>query len=199
MAKDKEILNKVLKQPSASDEISRMVEDQTEIFPSVSDIQVSHKWVDPFEVPKWCNQKEYAFGWIDPKDDIQKHRAFDEQHFKIVTRVSSCIKGKITERDFRDHGAVERQGMILVFRPIDLDAKMRTFPVSLHTGMVDALRAGKSERLYGITNQKFSDSDQSSEARAAASGSGIDVYAYEEAGEQAKTASDLKAGDLQGG
>jgi len=197
MVKDKKILDEVLKKPSTSEKISRLIDDQKEDFPSLSEVEVNTKWVDPFSFPKWCNQKDYAFGWVDYKDDIQMYRAFEEEHFKIVNRSSSCINGKINERDFRDHGAVERQGMLLIFRPKDLDEKLRTFPVSAHKEIVESLRSGKKERLYSVTNQKFAESDDSAEARAATSGSGIEVYAFEEAGEQAKAASDLKPGDMQ--
>jgi hypothetical protein len=102
--------------------------------------------------------------------------------FKIVNRTSSCIVGKPLERDFRDHGAVERQGVFLVFRPKDLDDKLRTHAVNLHGDMVSSLAAGKEESGYEITHSK------SKEDRG---GGKLDVYAYEEAGVHAPTAKEL--------
>lgn len=178
-SKEKEILDKVLTKTSTNDQISRMVEDQQETFPSASEISVSAPYVDPFGVPKWCDIKRFAYAWIDPKDDIQRHRAMDVGFFKIVTRSSSCIKGKYTERDFRDHGAVERQGMILVFRPKDLDEKLRTFPIVAHAEMTSTLKEGKKEDGFEITHSKFRGdfSEESGGNRGK-----MDVVAYEEAG-----------------
>jgi len=179
---EKDIINKVLTKPSTSDAISRMIEDQTESFPSASDVTVSSTYIDPFEFPEWCNQEKFAFAWIDPKDDIQRHRAMDKGYFKIVTRTSSCIVGKYKERDFRDHGAVERQGMILVFRPKDLDERLRTGPVLAHADMVSTMEAGKQSEGYDLTQAKFKQGDRS-QAERENKGS-IDVVAYEEAGEE---------------
>lgn len=189
MAKDeKETLDKVLKKPNDQDFLASMVQHQTEDFPSVSDIEVSSAYQDPFEVPKWCNQKDYAFAWVDLRDDIDRHRALETNYFKIVNRMSPCISGIPTGRDFRDHGAVERQGVFLVYRPKDLDDKLRTHAVLRHAEMVESISAGKSELGYETT---FSKSKEDK------GGSGIDVYAYEEAGEHAKTADDLKPGNLK--
>lgn len=187
--KEKETLDKVLAKPSDKDFINRMVLDQNEDdFPALSDVEVSFKYVDPFEPPDWLNKVDYAYSWVDLRDDINRHRALDTGYFKIVTRTSSCIKGKINDRDFRDHGAVERQGMFLVFRPKDLDDKLRTHSVLKHGDMVSSVSAGKQEEGYEITHSK------SKEDRG---GSGIDVYAYEEAGVHAPEAKDLKPGNLQ--
>ena len=168
---EKEILDKVLDKPKDSDLIARMVESQDESFPSTSEITLGESYVDPFSIPKWCNQKKFAYAWIDPKDDIQRYRALDVGHFRIVNRLSSCISGKITERDFRDHGAVERQGMILIFRPKDLDDMLRTRPVFAHKEMVESVEAGKEEKGYQLTYKKGEDDSK------------LDVVAYEEAGE----------------
>ena len=171
-SQEKEILDKVLHKTSDSDFISRMVESQEEAFPSASDITLDEPYVDPFAVPKWCNQVDYAYAWIDPKDDVQRHRALDVGYFKIVNRLSSCISGKVTERDFRDHGAVERQGMILVFRPKDLDDKLRTRAVFVHGEMVESLAAGKKEEGWDTTFSKGMKDDTN-----------IDVVVEEPAGE----------------
>lgn len=173
MAKDRDIISEVLKKPTGDAYISRMVESQEESFPSASEITLDEPYADPFVVPKWLNQTNYSYAWIDLKDDIQRYRALDVGYFKMVTRSSSCIIGRYTERDFRDHGAVERQGMILVYRPKDLDDKMRTRPVYLHGEMTDALSAGKREEGWELTHSKSKSDD----------GSKIDVVAYEEAGE----------------
>jgi hypothetical protein len=189
MSKEKETLDKVLTKPSDKDFINRMVMDQNEDdFPLASEVEVTAKYVDPFEPPNWLDKEYYAYSWVDLRDDIGRHRALDTGHFKIVTRTSSCIKGKINDRDFRDHGAVERQGMILVFRPKDLDDKLRTYSVLKHGDMVASIAAGKQEEGFELTHSK------SKEDRG---GSGIDVYAFEEAGVHAPEAKDLKPGNLQ--
>ncbi len=179
---EKEILDKVLDKPKDSDLIARMVESQEESFPSVSDITLGEAYVDPFTVPKWCDQKKFAFAWIDPKDDIQRHRAMDVGHFRIVNRLSSCISGKVTERDFRDHGAIERQGVILVFRPKDLDEKLRTRPVFAHKEMVESLEAGKEGEGYELTHLRYKDGDRTPAAKADRDAK-VTVVAQEEAGE----------------
>jgi len=187
MAKD-DTLDKVLTKPSDKDHITRMVMDQDEdTFPIVSEVEVTAKYIDPFEPPSWFDKENYACAWVDLRDDINRHRALDTGYFKIVTRTSSCIKGKINDRDFRDHGAVERQGMFLVFRPKDLDDKLRTYSVLRHGEMVDSVSAGKKEEGFEITHSKSKEDK----------GSGIDVYAYEEAGVHALEAKDLKPGDMQ--
>ncbi len=179
---EKEILDKVLAKPSESDLISRMVESQEESFPSASDITLEESYIDPFEPPKWCDRVKYAFAWIDPKDDIQRHRAMEVGHFRIVNRLSSCISGKVTERDFRDHGAVERQGMILVFRPKDLDDKLRTRPVFAHKEMVESVEAGKEGDGFEVTHLKYKDGDRRPEVKADQQAK-VTVVAHEEAGE----------------
>ena len=192
MSKEKQekvVLDSILTKPDDKAFINRMVMDQDEDdFPKASEIEVSAKYVDPFEPPNWLDKVHFAYSWVDLRDDIGRHRALDTGFFKIVTRTSSCIKGKINDRDFRDHGAVERQGMILVFRPKDLDEKLRTHSLLKHGEMVDSISSGKSGEGYEITHSK------SKEDRG---GSGIDVYAYEEAGVHAQTAADLKPGNLQ--
>ena len=189
MSKEKETLDKVLTKPNDKDFINRMVVDQDEDdFPKASDVEVSSKYIDQFEPPDWLDKVKFAYSWVDLRDDINRHRALDTGFFKIVTRTSSCIKSKINDRDFRDHGAVERQGMFLVFRPKDLDDKLRTHSVLKHGDMVSSISAGKSEQGYELTHSK------SKEDRG---GSGIDVYAYEEAGVHALEAKDLKPGNIQ--
>jgi hypothetical protein len=176
---EKEILDKALNQPSEGEQISRMIADQEESFPSVSEITLDEPYVDPFAIPKWCNTKDFAYAWIDLKDDIQRYRAMEVGYFRIVNRSSSCISSKVTERDFRDHGAVERQGMVLVFRPKDLDDKMRTRAVSLHGDIVEGVSAGKQADGYEVTHMKYNES----QGRPTADSAKLDVVAYEEAGE----------------
>ncbi len=75
-----------------------------------------------------------------------------------------------------------------MFRPKDLDDKLRTHSVLKHSEMVDSLAAGKSEAGYEITHTKSKEDK---------GGSGIDVFAYEEAGVHAPEAKDLKPGSMQ--
>jgi hypothetical protein len=182
MATEK-VLDRVLAKTTTKDMIGRMIGEQSEDFPSLSEITLEEPYVDPFAVPKWCNQKDFAFAWIDPKDDIQRHRAMDVNYFRIVTRMSSCITGKPNERDFRDHGAVERQGNILVFRPKDIDDRMRSRSVLLHEEMVTSLEAGKEGDGYDITHLKYKDGDRRPEVSREKSAR-VEVVAYEEAGEE---------------
>jgi hypothetical protein len=187
MAKDKEkeVIDKILTTPSTNDFISRLVHDQSESFPSVSEISIDEPYVDPFEPPKWCDQKNFAFAWIDPKDDIQRHRTLDAGYFKIVTRMSSCIiHNKVVERDFRDHGAVERQGMILIYRPKDLDDRLRTYPVKAHADMLATLKAGKQETGFEVTHLKYKDGDHSADAAEDKRGGSFTPVVAEDAGEE---------------
>ena len=182
-----EVLEDILDQPSGDDAIDRLVKDQVEDFPKASEIQADFRFVDPFTIPKWCDQKNYAFAWADLRDDLSRQRLLEEQHFRIVTRVSCCIKGNYRERDFRNHGAVERRGLILVFRPKDIDDRLRNISVLTHMDMVSTLEAGKQGDKYDIT---YSKSRGEGDSR-------MDVYAYEEPGIEAPTAADLRKGELQ--
>lgn len=172
--KEDKVLDEILKpKPSDADFISALVESQEDAFPKASDIEVSYKYIDPFEIPKWCNQDDYAYAWADIRDDITKHRVFEVQYFKLVTRMSPCIiSEKLIQRDFRNHGAVERQGVFLVYRPKDLDEKLRTYPVLRHSEMVSSLREGKTGQGYELSQKKGEDS------------SNIHVVAAEEAGSE---------------
>ena len=107
----------------------------------------------------------------------------DVNHYRIVTRMSSCIIGKPNERDFRDHGAVERQGNILVFRPKDIDDRMKTRPVVLHGEMVSSLETGKEGDGYEISHLRYKDGDKRPEVSREKSAR-VEVVAYEEAGEE---------------
>ncbi len=171
--KSAEVLAEVLKEPTDRDFLSTVIDSQTEDFPSASDISVSEAYVDPFSIPKWCDQKRFSFAWANIRDDIERHRVLEAGYFKIVNKMSTCINGKILERDFRDHGAVERQGMFLVYRPKDLDEKLRTQAVLRHGDMVDSVAAGKSGHGYEITHSKSAEDKGSS---------GLEVFAFEEAG-----------------
>ena len=168
--KEAEILDKILPGRSDGDMIERMVDNADENFPDAASISMDYSYQDPFKFPSWCDEQNYSFAWIELRDDIQRHHAMEVEFLKIVTRTSSCIKGRLDDRDFRNHGAVERQGMILMFRPRDLAERMRSKPVLAHKETVAALQAGKedSEKKWDID---YSNKD-----------SKIDVVAYEEAG-----------------
>ncbi len=176
-------LSDILNKPSDKDYLAKVIESQTEDFPDISEVSVSQTYVDPFTVPKWCDQVHFAFAWANIRDDIERQRVIEVGYFKIVNRSSSCIVGKPLERDFRDHGAVERQGMFLVYRPKALDDKLRTSAVLRHGEMVSSVAAGKQGEGYELTHEKSKEDK---------GGKGIDVYAYEEPGVQAMTAGDLK-------
>lgn len=185
----KDIVSEILRKPSINDDafMATVVDSQNEDFPSVSEVSMSERYVDPFQVPKWCDEVNYAFAWANLRDDIERQRVLETSFFRIVNRSSSCIVGKPFDRDFRDHGAVERQGMFLVFRPKDLDDKLRSRSISLHNDMVSSLSAGKEGSGYDITHTKSKEDK---------GGSGLDVYAYEEAGVHAEKAENLiKPGD----
>ena len=152
---EKEVLDTVKKRKTADDLINRFVDEQEESFPKAADITVEFKYSDPFEFPKWLDFENYSYAWLDPSDDIQMHRALEIDYFRLVTRSSSCIKGKSYDRDFRAHGAVERQRMILAFRPRDLDAKLRSMPLIQHKAMVEAIATGKEEEGYSTSFEKY--------------------------------------------
>lgn len=175
MAKtEKDIINEVLTEPSSDDTVRRMIDSQEESFPSASDIKMDFSYVDPFAIPKYCNQKDFAFAWIDLKDDIQRYRALEVGFFKIVNRMSSCFIGDPNGRDFRNHGGIERQGMILVYRPKDLDDTMRTVSVMRHSEIVSSIQSGKDNpEGYSTSFEK-----------GRGEGSKIEVVAYEQAGEE---------------
>jgi hypothetical protein len=173
---EKSVLDTVKKRTTVDDTINRFLTEQEEQFPKAADIEVEFKYSDPFEVPQWVDQQNYAFAWLDPTDDIQMHRALDNEFFKLVTRSSSCIKSgaKGYDKDFRAHGAVERQRMVLAFRPKDLDSKLRTHSVVQHAAMIESVSTGKETEGYTTSFDKFrGDVDK---------GGSIDVVAYEEAG-----------------
>jgi hypothetical protein len=182
MGKEKDVLDSVLHKPTKSDMISQLIADQPEDFPSILDVSVDEPFLDPFAIPKWCNTRDYAFSWVDLNDDIQRHRALEVGHFRIVTRMSSCILGEPSQRDFRTHGAVERQGMILLFRPKDLDDKLRTHAVVSHVAQTEAVSAGKQTSGYELTHLKYREGDHRPEVSADRSAK-VEVVAYEDAGE----------------
>lgn len=171
--KEDEILKSVLNQPTSDEFVGRLVDSQEEYFPPIDQITISEPFVDAFAYPKWCNQENYAFCWVDLRDDIERHKALEVNYWKIVTRSSSCLKGKITERDFRDHGAVERRGMFLVFRPKDLDAHIRHVPVQTHAALISSTKTPKKEALYEVSGV----------VQGTAAEGKMDVVAFEEAGE----------------
>lgn len=188
---EKNVLDTILQKSGEDEVISSVIGSQTGEFPSVSEVNVLEPWSDPFAFPAWCNTKRYAFAWANIRDDIERHRVFEVEHFQLVTRSTSwCMKDKPKPlpRDFRNHGAVERQGMFLIYRPKNLDEKLRTYSVLRHAEMVSSVSAGKHEEGFEVTH------DKSKEDKG---GSGMEVYAYEEAGTHAPTAADLKPGDLQ--
>ena len=170
---EKDVLDSVKKKTTTDDTINRFLAENDESFPKASDIQVEFKYSDPFEVPDYCNQKDFAFAWLDPTDDIAMHRALEKEYFRIVTRSSSCFKGKSLDRDFRTHGAIERQRMILGFRPKDLDSKLRTRSVVQHAAITESLSEGKQEEHYSTT---FTKGEEDKDSK-------MDVVAFEEAGE----------------
>ena len=168
-----DVLKSVLEKPSADEFVERIVESQDDFFPSVDQITISEPFVDAFATPKWCDRENYAFCWVDLRDDIERHKALEVNYWKVVTRSSSCLKGKITERDFRDHGAVERRGMFLVFRPRDLDAHIRHIPVQTHADLISSTKTPKKEALYEVSGV----------IQGTAAEGKMDVVAFEEAGE----------------
>ncbi len=173
--KQSKIIENILQKPSDAEFIERMIETQEEEFPSVSDITIIEPFVDPLAFPSWCNQTDYAFAWVDLRDDIQRHNTIEAGYYKIVNRSSSCIKGgtKPLERDFRDHGAVERLGLFLVFRPRDIDAYIRGKAVQIHADMVKGIEAPKKEEHFEVSGLIRGEKDTK-----------IDIVAYEEAGKE---------------
>lgn len=173
--KELDVVEAVTPQPKfGSDYIAKLTGEQEETFPEASTIEVSYSYTDAFALPAWCDQQNYAFAWVDVRDDIQRHHSMEVEHFRIVTRMSPCIlRNKTYEKDFRNHGAVERQSMILMYRPQDIEQRMRTRPVLAHKETVETLESPKQGDQWDITSVRGKDAD-----------SKIDVVAYEEAGEE---------------
>ena len=182
MAKEREIVDKILAKTTTADIVSQAISSQADNFPEASDIEISTDFVDVFAPPKWFDKDRFAPCWVDPTDHRQWNMAM-EGYFKVVNRNSACILNlKDAEKDFRDHGGVMRGDSLLLYRPKELDLKLRTYPVEVHKSTLSTLSAGKQEDGFEITHSKYKAGDRSAAERADKSGGKVEVVAYEEAG-----------------
>lgn len=176
------ILDDVKKVPTIDDKISRAVDSLQDDFPQAATISVEYRYEDAFAIPKYLNQQDYAYAWLDPHDDIQWHGAIENRHFRVVNRQSSCfLDAKAAEFDFRPHGAIERQRMILAYRPTDIENRMRQLPILQHKEMVTSLRSEKDLGKVDLTAEVYND-ETKKYARDTKPISA--VAAHEEAGEE---------------
>jgi len=134
-------------------EISRLIKTQPESFPDVSGIQVDFGYSDPFKVPKWADTEKYEYGWASVHDQVQLDAAINEGHWRIVNRSNHY---SAHAADFHHtHGAIERRGMILMYRPWAIANKMREIPVQLHRDRAEAMETGKQLSGADLTAGRF--------------------------------------------
>lgn|SRR5574343_19313 len=182
MAKDKTVVNvmeSLQQEPDTDERIGRFLSEQSAEFPDASTISVDFKYQNPFEVPNFLDQANYAYAWLDPNDDIQMYNALEQGYYKIVTRSSSCIlNSRRADAFFRSHGAIELQRMILGFRPIEIENRIRQMPVIQHKAIVESLSEGSEKEGYSTTAAKYR-GDHNEGA-----GAITQIVAHEEAGEE---------------
>jgi len=175
-------------------EISSMVQGQDESFPDISDIKIEQPWQDPFQIPKWCDKVNYEYGWASVHDKVQLDDAINARYWRIVNR-SNHYSAPLT--DFHHtHGALERRGMILMYRPMDIANKMRQIPVILHRERTEAIEAGKQLSGAEVTTGRFDgETSEHKTFSGVATGSGLrpgddpkpgDIFASEEPGGDGK-------------
>lgn len=130
----KEEVVRVISTRTVDERVSGLISEQRD-FPDPASIELHEPFVDVFQPPKWADTKLYAYGWVDPSDEVQLDRAINHDYWNIVTRSNHS---GATNSDFRNHGAVERRGMILVYRPIELEQRLRFLGVKRHKDMMGA-------------------------------------------------------------
>lgn len=154
-------------------EISRLVQTQDESFPDPSDIQMDQPWLDPFKLPKWCDVEKYEYGWASVHDQVQLDAAINGGYWRIVNRSNHY---SAPYQDFHHtHGAIERRGMILMYRPQEIAKKVRDIPVQIHRERAQALEEGKVLDGASLSMSKTAD-DSAPKAK--------DIAAFEEAGKE---------------
>lgn len=153
-------------------EISKLVQTQREGFPDTADIQLWEPFRDPLKFPVFCNLLEYEYAWLDKNDKYRPLSvALEQGYWQIVTR-SNHFQGRYS--DFRDHGAVERMGMILVYRPRSLGDHLRQLPERRHLEISRAAEEGTSGEYYERTLHKGTEVSTGGEV----------IYAQEQPGEE---------------
>lgn len=125
---------KVISSRHSDERVAGLIQEQKG-FPDPASIELHEPFVDPFAPPKWCDKDQYAYAWVDPNDEIALNRAIEHDYWQIVTR--SNHPGA-NNSDFRAHGAVERRGMILMYRPLELEKRLRFLSVKRHMDQMQA-------------------------------------------------------------
>jgi hypothetical protein len=136
-AKVEEVV-RVISGRTVDERVASLISEQKD-FPDPASIEIHESFVDVFKPPKWCDTENYAYAWVDPNDDTQMDRAIRYDYWQIVTR--SNHPGA-NNSDFRSHGAVEKRGLILVYRPMDLEKRLRYLGVKKHMDMFAAQKEG---------------------------------------------------------
>lgn len=173
-------------------EIAALVKGQDESFPDAADIKMDQPWQDPFKIPTWANTEKFEYGWASVHDKVQLDAAISEGHWRIVNR-SNHYSAPYT--DFHHtHGAIERRGMILMYRPMEIAKKMRQIPVNLHRDRTEAIESGKQLSGAEVTAARFDgESSEHKTFTGVPTGSGLrpgsdpqpgDIFASEEPGEE---------------
>jgi hypothetical protein len=139
---------KIITGRSVDEKIAGVVQDQRDTFPSPLDVTIEEGFSDPFKPPKWFDQENFAHCWLDPNDEVAMDEAMEQKHWCIVTR-SNHPQAK--NSDFRAHGAVERRGLILAYRPKDLDTRMRWLPTKRHLDIMGSKLAGQQGPQHELT------------------------------------------------
>jgi hypothetical protein len=139
---------KVITGRSVDEKISGVIQDQKDVFPSPLDVSIDEGFSDAFKPPGWCDVERFAYCWLDPNDEVGIDEAMEQKHWLIVTR-SNHPKGK--NSDFRAHGAVERRGLILAYRPRDLDSVMRYLPTKKHLDIMGSKLQGQKGPQHELT------------------------------------------------
>lgn len=129
MAKEKDAtlgeIVRVVTARGADERIAGLIEDQKDEFPSPLDIRLDEPYREKYPAPSWADTKDFSYGWMDGYDAVRADQALNYDHWKIVTRTNHP---RAKSSDFLVHGAVERLGMVLVYRPKELDVRARKIP-----------------------------------------------------------------------
>ena len=98
---------------------------------------------DPFKFPEWCDQKTYAYAWVNKADEVQMDEYVYSGVYRIVKRINHA---DAPDSAFRMHGAVERRGQILIFRPIRAQQRALELRAQAHN---DLMKANKDKFTGG--------------------------------------------------
>ena len=163
---------------SVDEYIGSLVQEPDTGFPDPSSIELYEPFTNPFEPPSWCNQELYVYAWVDPHDQVQMDRALKTDHWQMVKLINHP---NAKDSDFRTHGAVERRGMILIYRPVELERRLRLLNEQRHHSLM-------SSQLETRVGDKYEKTAQVGES---VSSDGFRPYVGEMAGAPVEKAEDM--------